>query len=115
PAAGHTITALDALGLAAALHRGAGEVFGALTVNLVGPLLRQTQHHQLTDRVIGDVPADRTATRRKQLADPQKGQRIGFETAIDPRDQQAIEAGLPHFLDKRRRHALLALDLVLVA
>ena len=106
PAAAHAIAALDRHGLAAALHRGAGD-HGAMAfgIDLLHAVVGQAERDQRADTVVGDVPADRARGFGQELDDADVGQRIGL---------QAVKARRVHLLDQRGRQPLLALDLVVV-
>src|SRR3954451_18778495 len=107
PAPGDAITAIDLDRLPAALHGSAGEHRVTLmTVNLLDPVIRQTERDQLADAVIGEVPADRATALGEQLDHPRIGDRINLQPTQRARDHHAIAAGLAQLFDERFWQAL---------
>ena len=79
------------------------------------PVVRQAESDKLADAVVGEVPADRTGALGQQLHDAQVGQRIDLQAPKRARDHHPVEAGGVELFHEGRRHALLALDLFVIA
>jgi hypothetical protein len=83
-------------------------------VDLLDARVRQPERDELTDAIIGDVPADRAGALGQQLRDTRVGQRIDLQIDQSTRDHHSVEAGGVQLLQQGFRNALLPLDLLVV-
>src|SRR5205823_8265890 len=80
PASADAVTARGRHRLPAAGYRGAGDDrVGPLPVDLLDPVIRQPERHQLADAAIAEVPTDRADALGQRLDDAQIGQRVDLQ------------------------------------
>ena len=110
--AGDPVSARHRHRLTAPRDRGARDrEVRAMFVEFLNSLIHQAQSHQLDDVVIGDIPADRSASLGEGFDDVGVDHGIDLQPAEGPRRDHAVKARFPQAGNQFRRETLLAFEL----